>query len=76
MEEISRFNIWIFQEEKKSVLSKKEKRKREIEPEEGTNPWWKKRPSVMNVLGMLYILLGTIRAKNKKNWLGNLASVA
>ena len=35
MEEISRFNIWIFQEEKKSVLSKKEKRKREIEPEEG-----------------------------------------
>ena len=42
----------------------------------GTNPRWKKRPSVVNPLSMLYIVQGTIRAKNKKNRLGNLAFIA
>ena len=36
----------------------------------------KQRPSVMNPLNMFYIVLGTIRAKNKKNWLGNIAFIA
>ena len=36
----------------------------------------KKRPSVMNPLNMFYIVLGTIRGKNKKNWLGNIAFIA
>ena len=36
----------------------------------------KKRPSVVNPLGMLYTVLGTIKVKNKKNWLGNIAFVA
>ena len=36
----------------------------------------KKRPSVVNPLGMLYTVLGTIKVKNKKNRLGNIAFVA
>ena len=36
----------------------------------------KKRPSVVNPLGMLYTVLGTIKIKNKKNRLGNIAFVA
>ena len=36
----------------------------------------KKRPSVMNPLNMFYIVLGTIRGKNEKNWLGNIAFIA
>ena len=36
----------------------------------------KKWPSVVNPLGMFYIVLGTIKAKNKKNRLGNIAFVA
>ena len=35
----------------------------------------KKRPSAVNPLGMLYIVLGTIRAKYEKNQLGNTAFV-
>ena len=36
----------------------------------------KKRPSIVNPLGMLFNVLGTIKAKNKKNWLGNIAFIA
>ena len=36
----------------------------------------KKWPSVVNPLGMFYIVLGTIKAKNEKNWLGNIAFTA
>ena len=36
----------------------------------------KKWPSVVNPLGMFYIVLGTIKAKNKKNWLGNIEFIA
>ena len=36
----------------------------------------KKRPRIVNPLGMLYNVLGTIRAKNEKNRLGNIALIA
>ena len=36
----------------------------------------KKWPSVVNPLGMFYIVLGTIKTKNEKNRLGNIAFVA
>ena len=36
----------------------------------------KKWPSVVNPLGMFYIVLGAIKAKNEKNWLGNIAFTA
>ena len=36
----------------------------------------KKWPSVVNPLGMFYIVLGTIKAINEKNWLGNIAFTA
>ena len=36
----------------------------------------KKWPSIVNPLGMLYNVLGTIKAKNKENRLGNVAFIA
>ena len=36
----------------------------------------KKWPSVVNRLGMVYIVVGTIKAKNEKNRLGNIAFIA
>ena len=36
----------------------------------------KKRPSIVNPFGMLFHMQGTIKAKNKKNWVGNIAFIA
>ena len=47
-----------------------------LEQTQEQTPGGKKRPSDLNPLGTLYIVLGTIRAKNKKNRLGNKAFVA
>ena len=47
-----------------------------LEQTQEQTPGGKKRPSDLNPLGTLYIVLGTIRAKNKKNRLGNKAFLA
>ena len=42
----------------------------------GTNPRWKKKAKYCEPPGMLFNVIGTIKAKNKKDWLGNIEFIA